>query len=388
MKIISIGRFVEKLDYKTNIQDYGTWKAMAKYFDDIYIVIQSPDKDNHCEEIDKLHVYWIGQRGNSLFDRVHFMTESYKLSLKLIEEHNIDVINVSEPVVAGIPSVKLKKKTERPLLVQVQGQLLNLPRGTYSKAKEWYIRKSTQYTCKRADVIRTVSYEIAEQVKKLGIPDYRVKAITARCNVVKFDPVKYVETRQQLRNKLGYKDSDIVIEFTGRIIEHRDLESDLRALHILLKKSERYRFLIVGTGPDEERLRKITKELGIERFVLFNGKVPFDDMPAYLSAGDIFISTTTNEAIARSVLEAMAMELPVVATRVGGTPEAIKDGVTGMLVDVKSPDQIAQKIELIATNDSLRKEIGKKAREVIVSRYEEQELIRQFAEIHYNIEGK
>lgn len=383
--LLTIGRFVEKLDYKTNIQDYTTWKSMGKYFDNIYIIVQSPDRMNHTESIGNLHVFWIANKSSVFVSRLYFMLESFRVSKGLIKRGLIDIINLGEPAVAGFVGVKLKKRFGLPLVTQVQGQLMGLPAGTFPVLKIKYIEYTTKYTCMHSEVVRTVSKEIAQTMIDKGIPKEKVKIVQSRCDTKKFDPALYKKGRKELRAKLGYKDDDIIIIFTGRVVQYRDLESDIRALKILQNYDHRFRLLIVGEGDDMERLKKLSSELEIEEKILFFGKIPFDQIPRYLSIADIFISTPTNEAISRSVLEAMSMGMPVIATAVGGTPEAIVDGVNGMLVGVKNPEEIASKIKELVVNFDNMKRMGEAARETILSVFDYDKQIEKLARIHYDI---
>ena len=385
MKLISIGRFTQSLDYKSNIQNYTTWNAMSQYFDAIYLVVESPNAENHFEKIDKLFIFWLPCKGSGVGGRIAFMRNAYHLTKKLICESNIDVIDISEPVVAGPVAVRLKKELHKPLVTQIQGQLLDLPAGAFSRLKTRYICQTTKYVCRHSDRIRTVSGEITQSILKIGIPKDQVFTVPPRCDVDKFDPLKFLSTRTQLRATLGYREDDTVIVFTGRVVAYRDLDSDLLAMKSLVRENRFFRLLVVGDGQDRDRLEAMCEQLGLQENVQFIGRVPFDDVPKYLSVGDIFVSTPTNEGIARSVLEAMSMQLPVVATRVGGTPEVIENGINGILVDVKSPEQIADGVRYISQSAKKRTEMGQKAREVILDRHEFHKLIKQFAEIHFGI---
>lgn len=387
MKLITIGRFTEKLNYKTNLQDYTTWMSMSKYFDSIYIIVESPDNFPHNEEIGKLNVFWIKHHSSSFWGRQLFAYESYKLAKRLIKEKEIDIINIGEPAVSGIPAIILKKRLKKPLVTQIQGQLLDIPKKTFGFLKTIYIKTITRITCINSDKIRTVSDEIRTSIIKLGIDPQKIITVPPRCNTKVFDPSLYSTSRQSIRERLGYSEDDIVIIFTGRIVEYRDLESDLIAMKKVLKTIPFFRFLIVGDGNNRSKLETMTQELGISKQVLFYGAVPFEDVPKVLAASDIFLSTPTNEGIARSVLEAMAMELPVIATKVGGTPEAIISGTNGILVDVKSPDQICNALLSLADAEK-RKTIGKKARVTISEKFEFDKSISMFANLHLNLKDK
>lgn len=385
LKLLSISRTPEKLNYKMNDQDYTTWTAMSQYFDEIYLVVLSPDEKNHHENIDKLHIYWIANRGRSVGSRAYFMNAAFQLCSKLIEKYGIDVINIGEPAVSGIPAIRLKKMYKLPLVTQVQGQLTEIPSGTFPVVKSEYIRWITLHVCKRSDRVRTVSEEIRGNLIKRGVPSDKVVCVVSRCDTDRFNPSKYKEGREALRKQLGYNGDNTVIEFTGRVVAYRDLESDILALKEAIKSNGNIRLLVIGDGDDKPRLENITKENGLSDYVTFYGRVPYELVPKMLSLADVFISTPTNEAIARSVLEAMAMELTVIATRVGGTGEAITSGENGMLVDVGAVDQIKDVMLKLSVDKEACATMGKKARQVIMDKFEFNKQIEKFAKIHYGL---
>lgn len=388
MKLISISRTVEKLDYKSNDQDYKTWSAMSEYFDNIFLVVQSPDHKNHKEVLGKIYVFWIADKGSLIVKRLHFMKEAYRLSKGLIKQYAIDVVNIGEPVISGIPAIKLKKKMHIPLVTQVQGQLMEIPRGTFFPLKSLYIRMITRYVCKKSDLVRTVSEDIRRSLINNRINPDKVVCIPSRCDVNKFNRKRFESERDFLRREIGYGKDDIVIEFTGRVVAYRDVESDLYALKEARKHNAQLKLLIVGDGDDVPRLKRIVQSEGLEKAVLFYGRVQHEDIPKMLSISDIFISTPTNEAIARSVLEAMSMELPVIATDVGGTSEAIVNGENGILVSVHGVAEIAEAMLRLGESKIERERMGIAARKVIIEKYEFGMAIQSFAMMHLGLKER
>src|SRR5206468_11016146 len=99
------------------------------------------------------------------------------------------------------------------------------------------------------------------------------------------------------------------------------------------------RFLVVGDGEERKRLEEQATRLGLRQAVVFLGAR--DDVPRLLAAADVYVHPSLFEALPTSLLEAMATGLPVVATRVGGVPEIVAHGRTGLLVEAGRPDELA-----------------------------------------------
>ena len=127
------------------------------------------------------------------------------------------------------------------------------------------------------------------------------------------------------------------------------------------------RLILVGDGSQRAHLEALARELGIGERVVFAGQRV--DVPAVLRAMDVFVSPSLNEGISNTVLEAMATGLPVVATRVGGNPEVVTEGVTGRLLDAQEPRELATAIADIVRSDSVRESMATASRRHALERF-------------------
>jgi len=129
----------------------------------------------------------------------------------------------------------------------------------------------------------------------------------------------------------------------------------------------RAHLVMVGDGPDRLASERLADELGLADHIDFVGEQ--QDVVAWLSAADLFLLPSAQESFGLAALEAMSCEVPVIATRVGGLPEVIEDGVTGFICDVDDVDGMAQRgIELLQ-NPELRARIGTAARRDVTRRF-------------------
>jgi glycosyltransferase involved in cell wall biosynthesis len=115
---------------------------------------------------------------------------------------------------------------------------------------------------------------------------------------------------------------------------------------------------LVGGGYHRPRLESLAEELGITEYVGFLGRIPFGpELFRIYREADIFVLPSLSEGIPKTLLEAMASGLPIVATRVGGIPDVIRDGETGLLVGPRSPEQIARAVERLIADSLLRRKV-------------------------------
>ncbi len=135
----------------------------------------------------------------------------------------------------------------------------------------------------------------------------------------------------------------------------------VQAVRILIDKGLRnIKVLIVGDGSEKRYLEELVKKLGLEDYIVFVGKVPHDKIPEYMASADLFVLPSLSEGFGNVVPEAMAMGLPIIASKVGGLPWIIKDGDNGFLVEPRNPHEIAEKITFLLFNDDLRTYISRR----------------------------
>lgn len=140
------------------------------------------------------------------------------------------------------------------------------------------------------------------------------------------------------------------------------IEYLIRAVPIIAGKFDNLKVLIVGGG-NPEPYKKLAREIHVENFIEFTGKVPHNTVSEYLARMDVFVMPSLSDSEAVSAQEAQAMEIPVIASRVAGVPEVVRDGVTGILVEPGNHIAIADAVIRLLSNDSLREKMGKQGRE-------------------------
>jgi glycosyltransferase involved in cell wall biosynthesis len=146
-------------------------------------------------------------------------------------------------------------------------------------------------------------------------------------------------TQAEAKRRLGIPQAAKVVGYAGRLVPIKRLDIFLRVAKRMAMTDSDVRFVIAGAGPEEEQLLSLTREFDVEDKVLFLGYRArvYDVMRAF----DLFLLCSDHEGLPRSVLEAMFLGVPVVARRVGGVPEAIEDGITGVLVNSADPGELA-----------------------------------------------
>jgi glycosyltransferase involved in cell wall biosynthesis len=140
---------------------------------------------------------------------------------------------------------------------------------------------------------------------------------------------------------------------------------------------------MVGDGAERTNLEHRARSLGVYDKCTFVGKQP--KIVDYLSAADVLLLPSEQESFGLAALEAMACEVPVVASRVGGIPEVVTDGETGFLSEVGDVDKMSVDAARLLSDPTLRREMGKRARESAVSRYRTDIVIPQYIDFYNRV---
>ncbi len=213
---------------------------------------------------------------------------------------------------------------------------------------------------KGVDIFLAISQEIDRELDRLGVPEERRIRIPNGVDTDRFG-VLPASGKQAAKSSLGLPDAPVVI-YTGRLVPEKRVDllveiwNDVRSVH---PDAHLY---ILGTGEQETQLRDSAGS-----GIVFVGYT--DDVPAYLAAADIYVLPSETEGLPNSLLEAMSAGLAVVATSVGGTPDVIEHGVDGLLVEPGNSEMLRSALVKLLGDDSLRQDLGRSARQKVVSSY-------------------
>ncbi len=190
--------------------------------------------------------------------------------------------------------------------------------------------------------------------------------------------------RRRMRDELHLAPDELAIGHAGRLMSVKNQAMLLRALARLrdLRPDLEWKALLAGKGPLEEELRRLHAELELGERVVFLGQRR--DVPELLRAFDVFALSSFSEGTSVTLLEAMATELPVVATRVGGNPELIEEGVNGYLTPNDDAEAFAQALARM-DDPALRRRMGQAARSKVLERFTEEGMVEGFLSIYRDL---
>ena len=206
------------------------------------------------------------------------------------------------------------------------------------------------------DEVYTVSGELRSHIVEEGFPSGRVGVIY---NGIAVGALPEPGVRQEVRNELGASPDTFLVGTVANFRAQKDYPNLLAAARLLADRSVSARVVAVGQGPQEAETRALHASLDLGDRVLLTGRR--DDAVAVMGACDAFVMASSNEGLPVAIMEALALGLPVVSTAVGGIPEAITDGVEGLLVPARDPEALAGAITRVATDPTLRAALARGA---------------------------
>lgn len=230
---------------------------------------------------------------------------------------------------------------------------------------------------KKADYIQAISNFLADYGKKMGA----TCPITVVPNGVDFKFFSQIPPTSQIKaleHELGLDPFDTVLITTSRLVPKNAVGDIIDAMAYL---SPETKLLILGTGPLENFLKEKTMLLKLDNRVKFIGYVPHRELPLYLHASNIFVRPSLSEGMGVSFVEAMAADLPIIATRVGGIPDFLEDKKTGLFCEVNNPSSIVEKVETLMREKELRDAIIKNARDMVKTKYDWEFVVGKMKEV-------
>ena len=240
-------------------------------------------------------------------------------------------------------------------------------RGYFSRVVTFGFRTLERLLARMTTKLIAVSPEVRDDLVRLGVAPAS-KFVVIRLGIELEQRVHPdAKVRAETRRVLGLADDPFVVGWVGRMTAVKRTDLVVRTLRALVDRGVDARLLLVGDGPDRDGLERIAHDLGVIKRCLFLGYQ--EDVARFYDAMDVMLLPSVNEGTPVSVIESLAAERPAVATRVGGTPDVIRDGVDGYLVDSDEPDALAERLAELAHDAPRRIAMGEAGRARVLERY-------------------
>jgi glycosyltransferase involved in cell wall biosynthesis len=265
----------------------------------------------------------------------------------------------------GRIAVLLAGRARPPIVVHTfHGHVL---RGYFGGFRSWIFRRLERLLARGTDVLIAVSPEVRDDLVSLRVARPEKFAIIRLGIELGQRVVGSNDARAATRRVMGVSEQRFLVGWIGRMTAVKRTDDVLRAFKLLRDGGVDSCLCMVGDGPDLERVLSLAGELGVMRHCLFPGYQ--ENIGPFFGAFDVFVLPSGNEGTPVTAIEALASACPVVATRVGGVPDVVRDGEDGFLVEPGAVDQLAERLIRLANDPELRLRMGEAGRARVIPRY-------------------
>jgi len=299
--------------------------------------------------------------------------------IKNLNKYKPDILHLNSSKAGVIGSLavfiyNLKSKNKVRVIFTAHGWVFNPTNTSSTLARLAYIFLHQISALFQDEIICVSEYDHKLAKKYFIAPEKKLSTIHNGIDADKINFLNKNDARQELINKIGklnVKKEFAWIGTIGRLVKEKDYQTLIEAIKFI---PEAYLFLI-GKGVQQKQLKTVIKKLALEKRVFIIE--PTNNDAIYLRAFDVFAMSSVKEGLPYVLLEAMAAELPVVVTSVGGIPEIIKDHNNGMMVSYKNPETMARAIEGIVKNPGIANELKIEAKKFIENNFELSKMINK-----------
>jgi N-acetyl-alpha-D-glucosaminyl L-malate synthase BshA len=244
----------------------------------------------------------------------------------------------------------------------------------------------TRFGIEQSDAVTAISRYLREATHKAFCPDCEIKVI------YNFIDADYYRRRpsEEVRQSLAHAGERIILHVSTfrpikRISDCIEIIAGMKKFEAGSDGRSGVKLVMCGDGPERADAEALAVRLGVTDSVKFVGKQPQEQVRDYLSVADLLLLPSQTESFGLTALEAMACEVPVIATRVGGIPELVEDGGCGYLFEIGDVEAMSAASLRVLNDDAERERLGRRGREIAVSRFTTEKIIPQYEELYRRV---
>ncbi len=290
-----------------------------------------------------------GQNSASIVSMLSYYPSAVRKAGELLKTGRFDIINTYFAIPTGPVGNRLSKKHGLPNVLSLMGGDVYDPSKTLSPHKTPLLNRTVARVLRDADHVFAGSSEI-----RRGALEYY--GIDREVEVVPFG-IKPFDCLDIPRAEAGVPEDRVILLTIGRLVARKNLD-DLIDVIAMVKNDYPVRLYIMGGGPQQEHLQQRIDEQGLQQEIVLLGRVSDADKARYVSASDIYVSTSMHEGFGLVFLEGMNCGLPVVSYDVGGQVDFLIEGKTGYIARLGNTREFAEKLSRLLADEKLRREIS------------------------------
>jgi len=316
--------------------------------------------------------------------RLKTLTKVYNVPIapslfwKLLQEKKPDIVHAHQyPVFFSDVSAAMSKLRRMVLLLHVH--VISEPKSAFSSfISEMYYRTLGRLTFKTAPGVITPSFAYKSKLFEMGVEPEKIRVIPYGIDLSRFH---FKNDGEAFRKRYNCDGSSVILS-VGRLNYQKGFQYLLKAMPIVLQQIPDAKLVIVGDGEQFTYLNELSQSLGLGNSVIFTGGIPPMDIPDAYAAADVFVLPSMFESFGIALIEAQAAGKPVVGTRVGGAPEALRENETGFLVGPRDSEQLGEAIIRVLSNEELAREMGENGKKFVEAQFDIRNIVDKVTDIY------
>lgn len=333
------------------------WQELAKGFDEYHVLARS--KDNAFEHFQEgnIHLHLVPALGSR--SRSFILSSIYLFYL--VKKFRITHMLAQSALLGGITAALASKIYRIPLMCEIHGDsYFKYLRGR--SLADRLLARLILFVFNQSRFVRSLSPSMTNKLEELGVNN--IAEIPNRVDSSIFSP-----------SKSDYEIGEVLkLVSIGRFVWEKNFLNLMRVLH---ESKMRFQLTLVGGGPLRPDYEKYISENNLEKNVCLVDWVRQDELVSLITNSDIYIQYSVSEGMPRTIIEAMALAMPIIATNVGFISGVI-DGKNGILVDVHSPNQLVRSLESLSRDKLLRTSIAENAYQDACNKYSWASVFEQY----------
>lgn len=302
-----------------------------------------------------------------------FLSELY-YTFKIIKKEQVDVIHSHWIIPGG-------------LVGAISRQIFDIYHMTSAHAGDVFTMRNSKiftdigsYVFKNSDKITANSSFTRDVIVSMDNKIDKIEIIPMGVDTVRFSPTRVSNLRETFM-------AEYIVLSIGRLVEKKGVKYLIIAMKEIIKKFPKAKLIIGGSGPDMKILEELSKSLDLQNNVIFVGYISNEDLPKYYASSDIFVLPSIEtkegdtEGLGIVLLEAMASNVPVVGSNIGGITDIIIDNETGLLTKPEDPKDISEKIVTLLSDKKLRQRLSEKGLKTVNERFSWNLIAEQFKKL-------
>ena len=300
---------------------------------------------------------------------------------EVASDHSLDLLHVHYAIPHAISAYLAREmlRPERylPIVTTLHGTDITLV------GRDPSFLSITKFGIEQSDAVTSISRYLRDATNETFCTGCSIDVI------YNFIDIDYYQRRSnpELKRRIAPRDEKIILHISTfrpvkRITDCVEILAQIRNAH-----SDPVRLIMCGDGPERAGAEALAERLGVSGSIDFVGKRPQHEIRDYLSEADLLLLPSLTESFGLAALEAMACEVPVVATRVGGMPEVVEEGGCGYLFEVGDINGMAKAACVILSDETERHRLGRRGRKIAISRFASEIIIPQYENLYKRVKG-